>query len=258
MTQSERKERLRAYLGKKVNIQIDRPIGYVHQTEAYSRTYPINYGFLPGVFGGDGEEQDAYLVGVDEPVSSYTGIVIGIVHRRDDVEDKLVVAPPGKVFYQHEIAAAVHFTEQYYETYVECIFEKSCGAVVYTEIEGERRYLLIRAGRTGINCGFPKGHMEIGETEEATALREVWEETSVRAELCPGFKEDSTYTMPNGHVKNVTYFLAAYKNQTPHHNSGYEHNDYLLLPYEPALATLSYPAAKAILRKAEAFLSSPV
>ncbi|MBR5120843.1 MAG: hypothetical protein IKV02_07585, partial [Clostridia bacterium] len=64
MTIEERKALARSFLGKVVCIGIDRPIGYVHQKETYSLTYPINYGYIPGVLGGDGEEMDVYLLGV--------------------------------------------------------------------------------------------------------------------------------------------------------------------------------------------------
>ena len=119
MTFEERKALVKSYLGKTVRIEIDRPIGYVHKKENYSLTYPINYGYIPDVIGGDGEELDVYLLGVDKPVTEYTGKIIGIVHRENDVEDKLVMAPEGMNFTQNEIAEQVHFQEQYYKTEIE-------------------------------------------------------------------------------------------------------------------------------------------
>ena len=86
MTYEERKAQVQSYLGKTVTIGIDRPIGYVHVKEKYSLTYKINYGYIPGVLGGDDEELDVYLLGVDEPVEEYTARIIGIVHRENDVE----------------------------------------------------------------------------------------------------------------------------------------------------------------------------
>lgn len=121
MTFEERKALVKSYLGKTVDIKIDRPIGYVHNKEKYSLTYPINYGYIPGVLGGDGEELDVYLLGVDNPVTEYTGKIIGIVHRENDVEDKLVMAPEGMNFTQNEIAEQVHFQEQYYKTTIEVL-----------------------------------------------------------------------------------------------------------------------------------------
>lgn len=119
MTLEERKAQARGYLGEVVRIEIDRPIGYVHHKEAYDLIYPINYGYVPEVLGGDGEELDVYLMGVSEPVEEFRGRIIGIVHRENDVEDKLIMAPDGMLFGAEEIAAAIRFQEQYYRTYVE-------------------------------------------------------------------------------------------------------------------------------------------
>lgn len=119
MTFEERKALVKSYLGKTVDIKIDRPIGYVHKKENYSLTYPINYGYIPGVLGGDGEELDVYLLGVDEPVTEYKAQIIGIAHREDDVEDKLIAAPVDLNFTKEEIEHAIHFQEQYYKTTVE-------------------------------------------------------------------------------------------------------------------------------------------
>ena len=119
MTFAKRREQSRSYLGKTVDIEIDRPIGYVHKKPKYDLVYPINYGYIPGVLGGDGEELDVYLVGVDEPVKSYTCKIIGVVHRMNDVEDKLVGAPDGIAFSAEEIATAIDFQEKYYKTKIE-------------------------------------------------------------------------------------------------------------------------------------------
>ena len=119
MTFEERKAQVKEYLGKTVVIGIDRPIGYVHQKEKYSLVYPINYGYIPEVLGGDGEELDVYLLGVNEPVEEYECEIIAIAHRNNDIEDKLVGAPVGMRFSKEEIEAAIHFQEQYYDTQIE-------------------------------------------------------------------------------------------------------------------------------------------
>ena len=90
MTLDERHGQVQGYLGKTVTIEIDRPVGYVHTKGEKTLVYPINYGYIPGILGGDGEELDVFLIGVDSPVSTFTGEIIGIVYRADDVEDKLV------------------------------------------------------------------------------------------------------------------------------------------------------------------------
>ena len=122
MTLRQRHEQVQGYLGKTVTIEIDRPIGYVHHKGEKTLMYPINYGFIPGVLGGDGEELDVFLIGVDKPVSSFTGKIIGIVYRADDVEDKLIMAPDGAVFTVEEMAKAVYFQEKYYDTTIADVF----------------------------------------------------------------------------------------------------------------------------------------
>ena len=111
---------LRPYLGQTLTIEIDRPVGYVHRKGEKNLVYPINYGYIPGVLGGDGEELDVFLLGVDQPVATYTGRIVGIVYRADDVEDKLIMAPEGMTPTVAEMTEAVHFQEKYYDSHVEC------------------------------------------------------------------------------------------------------------------------------------------
>lgn len=164
MTVTERKALMKSYLGKTITIKIDRPIGYIHKKENYSLTYPINYGYILGVLGGDGEELDVYLLGVDVPVSDYTGKIIGIVYRSNDVEDKLIMAPESVAFTQNEIKEQINFQEQYYETEIEALFQKSCGAVVFKRENGGIKILCLFQQRSQ-TYSVPKGHMEAFETE---------------------------------------------------------------------------------------------
>ena len=113
-----RKALVKSFLGKTVDIKIDRPIGSNHPKHP-GLIYPVNYGYIPHVLGGDGKELDVYLLGVDIPVKEYTARIIGIVHRHNDVEDKLVAAPEGFAFDQKQISEAVHFQEQYFESEIE-------------------------------------------------------------------------------------------------------------------------------------------
>lgn len=113
-----RKALVKSYLGKTVNMKIDRPIGSVHPKHP-DLIYPVNYGYIPNVFSGDGEELDVYLLGVDAPVKEYSACIIGIIHRHNDVEDKLVAAPEGIRFTKEEITKAVYFQEQFYEYEIE-------------------------------------------------------------------------------------------------------------------------------------------
>ena len=102
-------------IGATVTVTVDRPLGSYHP-EHKDMYYPVNYGYIKGITAPDGEEQDAYILGVDKPVSEFTGQVIAIVHRYNDVEEKWVVAPEGKVFSAEEIKEQIAFQEQYFQS----------------------------------------------------------------------------------------------------------------------------------------------
>ena len=104
---------LTPFLGQTVYVVIDRPLGTHHPRHPNLR-YPVNYGYLPGTVSGDGAPVDVYVLGVDVPVTTFEGAVIALVVRADDVEGKLVAAPPDLCFSQDEIAAAVAFQEQFF------------------------------------------------------------------------------------------------------------------------------------------------
>ena len=102
-------------IGDKVKVIVDRPLGSSHPKYP-DLVYPINYGYIEGIVGGDGEWQDAYILGIDVPVSEFHGVVIAVIHRKNDCEDKWVVAPNRVSFTRDEIELAVHFQEQYFES----------------------------------------------------------------------------------------------------------------------------------------------
>lgn len=102
-------------IGRTVTVTVDRPLGSYHP-EHKDMYYPINYGYVEGIMAPDGEEQDAYILGVDEAIEKFTGKIIAIVHRNDDVEEKWVVAPEGMEFTKEEICEQIHFQEQYFDS----------------------------------------------------------------------------------------------------------------------------------------------
>ena len=133
-------------------------------------------------------------------------------------------------------------------------YEKYCGAVIYTYVGSEIRYVLVQS-RAG-HFGFPKGHMEIGETEEETALREVLEEVR----LCPvfhkNFREVSEYVLPSGNVqKQVVFFLGYYALQEiiPQES---ELQKASLVSFEEALVLLELEDNRRILKNADLFLQN--
>lgn len=105
---------------REVSVKIDRPLGSRHPKHP-DILYGVNYGYIPGVIGGDGEEQDAYVIGVSEPLEEFTGELVAIIHRENDNETKWVVAPAGVTPTPEEIRAAVDFQEKYFDTYIEVI-----------------------------------------------------------------------------------------------------------------------------------------
>ena len=102
-------------IGTIVTVTVDRPLGTAHPKHK-TLIYPINYGYIDGIPAPDGDWQDAYILGVDEPVQQFTGKVIAVIHRADDVEEKWVVCPEDKAFTKEEIEEAVRFQEQYFQS----------------------------------------------------------------------------------------------------------------------------------------------
>ena len=115
--------------GDRIHIVVDRPLGSWHP-EHPDLIYPVNYGYVPGILGGDGEEQDAYILGVDKPLAEFDGIFIAVLHREDDCEEKWVAAPEGVFFMVEEIMEAVRFQERYFKTSVREIFCPETGKTI--------------------------------------------------------------------------------------------------------------------------------
>jgi len=105
-----------AVLGEKVTVIIDRPLGSKHPK--YDFIYPLNYGYIPGMIAGDGEEQDAYVIGEFEAIKKFEGYVIAVILREDDVEDKLVVCKDLRKYTKEQIEALVEFQERFFQSSV--------------------------------------------------------------------------------------------------------------------------------------------
>ena len=102
-------------LGNIVKVIVDRPLGTYHP-EHKNIFYSVNYGYIEGIIAPDGEEQDAYILGVNEPVAEFTGKVIAVIHRFDDTEEKWVVAPENVSFTKDEIMSRILFQERFFKT----------------------------------------------------------------------------------------------------------------------------------------------
>ena len=134
--------------------------------------------------------------------------------------------------------------------------EKSCGAVVFTRRDGEIYYVIVR--ENGGYYGFPKGHVEPGESEGETALREIWEETGLRVRLRKDFREEESHPLTREgrpqDIKHTVYFLAEYSGQTLCPGEG-EVASAELMDYDRALATLPTEGRRRVLRAAARAIS---
>lgn len=133
-------------------------------------------------------------------------------------------------------------------------FEKSCGAVVFYKQTGEYQFLVIKHRNNG-HWGFPKGHVEKGELEQDTALREIAEETGLTVRLLNGFRHKIEYTPKEGIWKEVVFFLAEASDQDVTIQDE-EIDDYKWLPYSKAHDLITFSNSKNTLAKAKAYLKN--
>ncbi len=111
---SESFELAREFLHKEVKVKMDRPLGSIHPKHGFR--YEVNYGFIPNSIAPDGEELDAYYLGINEPLNDATGICIAVIHRKNDDDDKLIVVPEGTKLTDEEILEAVKFQERWFDS----------------------------------------------------------------------------------------------------------------------------------------------
>lgn len=102
------------YIGKSVKVKMDRSLGTTHPKHGF--IYEANYGYIPNTVSGDGEELDAYVLGVDEPLQEFIGECIAVIHRTNDDDDKLIVVPEGIDISDEDIRKLTSFQEKYFES----------------------------------------------------------------------------------------------------------------------------------------------
>ena len=101
------------FIGQKVNVVIDRPLGSKHTEHGF--VYKVNYGYILNTKSVGGEELDAYVLGVDTPLTETKGVCIAVIRRTDDDDDKLIVSPDGKDFSDSEIEKLTEFQEKWFK-----------------------------------------------------------------------------------------------------------------------------------------------
>lgn len=237
-------------LGKYVRIKVTHPI-HSYSTE-HNFTYDLNYGEVEGAKQYNSSVKGAFIMGINHPVRSFDGRVVAIVRYEGSNEIDWVVAPKSTRFINIDIAEGIDFAVKNKNHTLECLYERSCGAVVYRNIGGMIRFLLIKNKRS-THWGFPKGHVEHGETDHQTAYREVLEETGIKISIHPDFVTKSQYTIQGKVEKNVSIFLAATQDtQTIIQKEEIE--DYIWLGYDRALGKLRFENDRNILTKAYVYL----
>ena len=238
-------------LGKIVKVRITAPMNSVNKRFGY--TYGLNFGIIESGSPVGNSVQGAYIMGVSHPVRHFEGRVIAIIKRLSGKGIVCVVAPKSTKYIITDIRKAVSFSERVDRCTIDCLYERSCGAVIYNDgDDGKRRFLLIKNKRS-CHWGFPKGHIEDGETCEQTALREVKEETGLDITLIDGFSAKSNYTIQGKIDKTVIIFLG--KSETDKVVLQEEEIDaHRWVEFDEALSLLNFENDKTIFKKAGEFL----
>lgn len=241
-------------LGRFVKVRVTSPM-YSYNNR-FGFKYKLNYGIVEDHKTRKNTVQCAYIMGINHPVRNFDGRVIAIVRRNGGKGIVWVVAPKSTRFIVNDIREAIDFAEGKNGYSIDCLFERSCGAVVYRKENGVIKYLLIR-NRRSAHWGFPKGHVEPGETDEETAIREVAEETGLNIKILPGFVKKSDYTIQGKIEKSVSIFLAE-TTETSYTLQVEEIEECGWFDYERAMSTLNYENDKMILIEAKNYLESAV
>lgn len=239
-------------LGKYVRVRVTNPMNSFDSDNNIS--YKLNFGVVESGLDPRTPVKGAYIMGVTHKVRIFEGRVIATIKRKNRDGIILVVAPKSKRYIIHQIEDALEGLEEKGSYDLNCLYECSCGAIVYRIINNEIRYLLIKNKRS-LNWGFPKGHMERGEDEHQTAYREVLEEAGIRIEFMPDFRYKSEYSIQNKIEKKVIIFLAT----TADVNTiiqREEIEEYLWLGFEKANNSLKFPNDKFLLKKAQEYLEN--
>lgn len=106
----------KSYIGNLVEVKIDRPMGLRHPKHEF--IYPVNYGYIPNTISGDGEELDCYVLGIFEPLETFKGKCIAVIHRINDNDDKLIIVPDNKQYSNDAIRALTEFQERFFESII--------------------------------------------------------------------------------------------------------------------------------------------
>lgn len=234
-------------LGKKVNIS---GITENHIYSLQNNEFCLNIGVSDrGIYGN---KVLSYIMGVKKSVHKFSGKIIAVIKNSDE-SVFFVVAPLNKIYYEPDIITALKQTVDLSKSKVICLYEKSCGAVVYKKKKDTIYYLLIK--NRSKNIGFPKGHVEENENEIDTALREIFEETNINVNIDKHFRIAYNYNINFFIKKQAVYFLAQMINEDIKIPDN-EILSYHFVSYTDAMALLTYPNEKKILKSANQYIKN--
>lgn len=233
-------------LGQCVKARVVKPIGYAEKS---GYTYPLNY----AVFTYAKKEECAFIIGIDHSVRNFDGRIIALLEpHRPNLKKIWVLAPKSTRFINLDILKFFDLNKEYKGYKLICLYESSSGAVVYRKIGDDVRFLLIKNKRSA-HWGFPKGHLEMGETKADAALREVLEETGIHLKIHEGFEAVSKYMVRGRIDKQVSIFVGTTDDVSTIIQEE-EIEDYIWHTYQKAMPLLKFENDKIILRKAYNFL----
>lgn len=237
-------------LGKSVRVRITKPF---NSFDSKTNTrYMLNFGIAEIKTEKKNFIYSACVLGINHPVNIFEGRIIAVVRHQDKRPNYIIVAPKKSRYINFEIEDAIKFLEKNRHHTLECLYESSCGAVVFRDVGGIRKYLLIKNKRSN-HWGFPKGHIERGETKPETAKREVLEETGLHINIIDGYSSTSEYKIAGRVEKRVTIFLASTTDSRTVIQEA-EIEDYIWLDFDNALSTLRFENDKSILISSRDFL----
>lgn len=236
-------------LGRCVRAKIVRSIGSKDET---GFTYPYNYGKIY-----DENEQYAIILGIDHPVKNFDGRIIAALEPKNIPKNKdkstiWILAPKSSRYINLDIMRKLRTARAFPDYDLKCLYESSSGAIIFREINSVAHFLIIRNKRSA-HWGFPKGHLEMGETTLEAAKREVLEETGIHANILEGFEGISQYKIRNTINKCVTIYVGSTLDKNTVIQDE-EIDDFAWLPYRKAMSKLRFRNDRRILYNATKFL----
>lgn len=225
-------------LGKKIDVKV---VAYIPYAGLYS-----------GYYMTGSHKRNVYLICREKPRDTVHCTVIAMAQCKGTSQTRLIVAPEGQVYYEPLIRKRLRRLRNFRFIKISCLYEKSCGAIVFYRAPEELRVLLVK-NKNGRYWSFPKGHVELGENERQTAVREIKEETDLDVKIHPGFRETSDYC-PFGKVrKRVVFFLAESFTDDVHIQES-EIDYFIWVPFKQAREMCCYENDLRVIDKAERYL----